>query len=81
MQEIKKHLRDPDAYAWFEFDGYGEMSDIVLIRMAGVRLVQLNLGTEEATVLCSQPDPERVVWWACLHETDLVSVLQGMEVF
>ncbi|CAN6291663.1 unnamed protein product [Urochloa humidicola] len=84
IDEIGKPLMTPDdsdEYAEIEFKGYAEMSDTVLFWMNTVGLVQLNLGTKEATVVWRQTKAKRVVEWACLHETDLVSLLQGMKAF
>jgi hypothetical protein len=71
-----------------QFMGLGERSGTVVLQMAGIGLVQLNLGSREATVVRRDESFKRLFGYynpgrfrLCLHEIHLTALLQAMKPF
>ncbi|KAG0547366.1 hypothetical protein BDA96_01G073700 [Sorghum bicolor] len=82
-QEIDKPLAYVlDAYQPISFSTFGERSGTVLFWMWRIGLVQLNLSTKKALVLCRDNDqPINGISQPLLHEINLVSILKCMKSF
>lgn len=71
-----------------QFMGLGERSGTVVLQMAGIGLVQLNLGSREAAVVRRDESFKRLFGYynpgrfrLCLHEIHLTALLQPMKPF
>ncbi|KAL6637981.1 hypothetical protein ACP70R_025553 [Stipagrostis hirtigluma subsp. patula] len=82
-QEIERQTGLFSTFRWpmVRFYGFGERTGTVVLQIQDSVLVQLNLGTKEATTLCRDWSKRKLFTRVNLLEIDLSSLLQTMKSF